>query len=271
MTVSHRDRLIAGFVREYAEPGWSAEIANAERSPIELMELQAEALFRQDAAGRLLSINTRSQQPAPRVFVGQTLDGVVMRFRYDLPDRLVERLSALIDLEQRPRSDEELENPPACLPSIRELLAGQGPVERIWHGPAWSFPEPLDGDGEHIGPGADLMKVDSAHADRLGRWFPWLIDELEDSWPCFAVIDGEDAVAVCQSVRATPQAVEAGVETVDTFRGRGYATAVVRAWATEVRAAGLLPIYSTSWENLASRGVARKLGLRLFGTDLHLT
>ena len=47
-----------------------------------------------------------------------------------------------------------------------------------------------------------------------------------------------------------------------------HAAAVVAAWAAAVRASGRLPLYSTSWDNVASQGVARKLGLVLYGADL---
>ena len=39
----------------------------------------------------------------------------------------------------------------------------------------------------------------------------------------------------------------------------------------EVRRRGLLPLYSTSWDNVASQGVARRLQLPLVGVDFHLT
>jgi RimJ/RimL family protein N-acetyltransferase len=38
-----------------------------------------------------------------------------------------------------------------------------------------------------------------------------------------------------------------------------------------VRALDATPFYSTSWDNLASQGVARRLGLTLAGVDFHLT
>jgi len=58
------------------------------------------------------------------------------------------------------------------------------------------------------------------------------------------------------------------VVTVEAFRGRGFASAVVAAWANAVRESDRVPLYSTSWENAASRAVATKLGLTLYGADL---
>jgi RimJ/RimL family protein N-acetyltransferase len=85
-----------------------------------------------------------------------------------------------------------------------------------------------------------------------------------------AVID-DQAVAVCGSVRITARAHEAGVETSLPHRGHGYAAQTTAAWAKAVRALGVEPLYSTSWDNAASRAVARKLGLIHFCNDLHLT
>ncbi len=61
------------------------------------------------------------------------------------------------------------------------------------------------------------------------------------------------------------------METLEEFRGRGYAAAVVAAWARAVRASGRIPFYSTSWDNIASQAVARSLGLIQYGSELSLT
>ena len=52
------------------------------------------------------------------------------------------------------------------------------------------------------------------------------------------------AVSICATVRLSAVAAEAGVDTVPEYRGRGYARRVVSAWAQEVRAAGIIPLYS---------------------------
>ena len=53
---------------------------------------------------------------------------------------------------------------------------------------------------------------------------------------------------------------------LERTRKTGRAACVsLPAWALAVRRAGIVPVYSTSWENLASQGVARKLGFQLEG------
>lgn len=57
--------------------------------------------------------------------------------------------------------------------------------------------------------------------------------------------------------------MEAGVWTYEPYRRRGLATAVVARWIDLVD--GRTAFYSTSDGNVASQGVARRLGLRPVG------
>ncbi|MCA9983351.1 MAG: hypothetical protein KDE59_03615, partial [Anaerolineales bacterium] len=54
------------------------------------------------------------------------------------------------------------------------------------------------------------------------------------------------------------------------YRRRGYAAAAVAAWAQSLLTAGIVPLYSTAWENLASQGVARRVGFTAFGWEYRL-
>jgi RimJ/RimL family protein N-acetyltransferase len=81
----------------------------------------------------------------------------------------------------------------------------------------------------------------------------------------------DQAVAICFCARLNPQAAEAGVETVAAARGQGYASAAVAGWAAAMRQRGVIPLYSTSWANVASQGVARKLGMVCYGDDWSIT
>jgi predicted GNAT family acetyltransferase len=85
-----------------------------------------------------------------------------------------------------------------------------------------------------------------------GLTAPWVV----------AIADGEVA-AVCETARSAPTAVEAGVWTYEGHRRRGLGTAVTAAWSALV--ADRTAFYSTSWDNVASQGVARRLRLRPLG------
>ena len=68
-----------------------------------------------------------------------------------------------------------------------------------------------------------------------------------------------------------PLAAEAGIETLPAYRRRGLGAQAVVKWASLVRESGRTPLYSTSWENTASQGLAKNLRLVQYGTDLHLS
>ena len=87
-------------------------------------------------------------------------------------------------------------------------------------------------------------------------------------WSCWNAIC--HCTKICASARISPGAAEAGVETVAAYRGQGCAQVAVEAWAAAVRESGRVPFYSTSWDNAASRAVARKLGLIPFAEDAWL-
>lgn len=131
-------------------------------------------------------------------------------------------------------------------------------------GPAYRFPE-------RVAPRGETVRVTPANAATLLGFFPDVERELDERVPCLAAVHDGRAVSVCYSARRSLRAAEAGVNTLPAYRHRGYAAAVTAAWASTVRVQGLLPLYSTTWDNAASRGVARALGLTFYASDLHLT
>ena len=225
------------------------------------MRLHVAALFTQDDDGCLVRVNVPGGAPAPRFFLGRTAEGVTLRFRHDVHPELRQALEAAVASDGLDALDIDAPTDPS---RYQEILAGHASVQHVESGPAFSFPRDLPASG-------GAVHVTEANAAVLQPLLePWLPD-VQLGQPMFAVVVDGHAVSVCCSVRETVEAFEAGVETVPAHRRRGYAPRAVAAWAEAVRAMGRVPLYSTSWENEASRTVARALGLIHFGTDLHIT
>jgi hypothetical protein len=228
----------------------------------ELMDIRVRALFTHEARSRLLLVNEPGGGgPAPRLFFGRTRAGNLWRFRADLPEPLVEELEALCMDEP---VGTESHNTPCHIDAYVRLLETHAPVHKRWAGPAYRFTE-------YPEPSRPLLAITGTNAEKLRGGFEELIAELPDWQPFLAVVEESRAVSVCRSVRITPAAHEAGVETLPEFRGRGYAKGVVAGWARLVQSMGAIPLYSTSWENAASQAVAKKLHLMLYGADFYLT
>jgi FR47-like protein len=221
---------------------------------LNLMQTQIATLFKLDQRGRLLAVNEPGSPRAPRFFMGRTSAGNSWAFRHDIPDDLVAAIAPLCAAEPIAH---DRESPPRYAPAIRSLL-GVGSHE--WRGPAFLFPEILP---QHAG--ATLLAPDALAC--LSLHFQPLQASFAARTPVAAVIADGVAIAVCCASRRGARAAEAGVETIAEMRGRGHALAVVATWARAVRTLGHTPLYSTSWENHASRAVAQRLGLIEYGED----
>lgn len=231
---------------------------------LELMNIHARALFTHNAESRILFVNEPSGAviPAPRLFLGRTREGNVWRFRADIPEKLCRELGALCADE--PTVDVDFNEPPRYLEIFVRLLEREAPVREISSGPAYRFTK-------FQMPSKLVLAVTENNAETLEGGFEKLVGEIRAWQPFIALVEQNQAVSVCRSVRITPEAHEAGVETLPAFRGKGYAAAVSAEWARLVEAAGAAPLYSTSWENTASQAVARKLELKCFGADFQIT
>ncbi len=227
------------------------------------MEIQAEVLFTQDENGYLQRINESDGdgKPAPRFFLGYTSEGSIYRFRHDLPDNVVAHLKEVAAAEPMPMNSQKI---PKSHRQFEDILQSHAPIERVWVGPAYRFPE-------HITPPTSVVQLSRKNSGLLKGDFTEMVSELNNSHPYLAIIEDSQAVSICRSVRLSSCAHEAGVDTLVNYRRRGYATAVVAAWALAVRVLNRIPLYSTSWDNVASQSVARRLGLVQYGVDYHVT
>lgn len=251
-----------GIDENYDAGNLELKIGGRVVSDRELIKMQVEVLFTLDENGRMLGINQSGGdvEPAPRFFFGHTTQGPICRFRFDLPENLVKHLKEVAAAEPMLMDSRTC---PSSHNQFKDILQSHAPIERIWIGTAYRFPK-------HISPPTNVVRLSSENAGLLKGDFANMVTELDDGKPYLAVIEDSQAVSVCRSVRLSSRAHEAGVDTLDTYRWRGYATSAVAAWALAVRSLNLIPLYSTSWDNVASQGVARQLGLVQYGVDYHV-
>ncbi|MGK9251496.1 GNAT family N-acetyltransferase [Paenibacillus humicus] len=219
----------------------------------ERMTIQAEILFKTDGRGTMTAVNEPSGSAAPLIFLGRTAEGDVVRFGEDFPD------------DQREAFDRDFGKgrPGLGLGELIRRWNGIRELTSIWMGPAYLFRNPVQAAGGAI-------RITSENRSLLDSGFPGLAEGLEERQPVFAVVEDGLAVSVCFSARKGLLGAEAGLETLPGHRGRGLAIRCAEAWAQALQADGMLPFYSTSWDNFASQSVARKLGLHAYGVDIHV-
>jgi hypothetical protein len=235
-------------------------------SHLELARMHANALYVHDANNRLLRVNEPDPDgPAPRFFMVRTTSGNLWRTRYDLPADLATELERVAADEPVISDLSEQTEPCRHLAQYTELLKQHAPLSSIDTGPAYYLPElpPPTGTG--------TVTITPANLTLLDAYFPFARSRHAELGPVVVRVMEGVAVAACFSARITAQVAEAGVYTVERYRGRGYAVEVVRGWAAGIRATGRLPLYSTSWENMASQAVAAKLGAAPYGLDFSIT
>jgi RimJ/RimL family protein N-acetyltransferase len=226
---------------------------------LELAEIELDALFTHNEAGRIVMVNEPEGDPAPRFVFVRTRQGNDWRLRHDVDDRIAREIEALAACEP---VHGDLFTPPVGWDAMAAAFGDTpGPGAPEYH-LSYRFPDQIP-----AFPGATRITLDNVPVvDRM-----WDADDAREGlkhgviWMGM-VVDG-GAVSLCYSCRLTERAAEAGLETMESYRGRGYAPAVTAAWARAIRDSGRIPFYSTSWDNLASQAVARKLGLVQFAVS----
>ncbi len=240
----------------------ATESADERRSELDWLTLQIGALYRHDAVGRITQYNglPGDDGPAPFFFFGRTRVGNLWRIRAGLPDALVRDLARWAGSE---RARNDLEAKPERFAVMRARIEEFESVEIEWGGPAFRFPDACADAGE-----ARLLAPEEL--PRIAESFPRYADLASSRLPLFAVLREDRPVSIAFCATVPGAACEVGVDTAPAWRGHGFAGQVASAWAREMRGRGVVPLYSTGWDNAASRAVARKLGLIPYGSDLHL-
>jgi hypothetical protein len=223
---------------------------------LELMALHVEALYRYDTAGLMLGDNEPDGADPPRFYMHRTLAGNTWRFGHTLPKTIQQHLATLCVAEPIAA---DLQSLPAQYYAIRAALAEDVPITGEYRGPAYVFERAPQ-------PSACAVLIDKTNHDLLRRHFPYE-SYPPAAGPAAVVVKDGAAVSRCFCSRLTSRVAHAGLETIEAYRRRSYAIASVATWAAAVYASGRQPLYGTSWDNLASQGVARRLGLQLYGED----
>jgi hypothetical protein len=222
-----------------------------------LAALHLDLLYECDAG--LIARCRNFDGPTPLVHLVRTADGNRWLLSSAIPPR--RRAEVHATLEALPAGFEDPGHRSLTLEPVLHSLGREGQPPAVARGPAFTFP------GSLPKPKRAEILLDP-QATSVVSELAWVREVQPHEHP-LAVSRNErgEVVAVCHSSRSTPDGAEAGVETASEYRGRGLACEVVLAWATAVRVEGRLPLYSTDWSNLASRAVATKLGLAMYGED----
>ncbi|WP_339300225.1 GNAT family N-acetyltransferase [Paenibacillus sp. FSL R5-0623] len=221
-------------------------------SPMAMLKIQVSTLYIINEQQRLLSINEPGGGQAPALFIGMTSAGSLIYYHEQFPPDLMDELSKDCEL-------------PLDIPKLIRKVETFEPVNHVWMGPVYAFPEISDEWNQKV----QLIGQEQRYL--LAEHFSELTDHLHEKSPVAAYVIGDSAVAVCCSARVSLHGAEASLYTAPGYRGHGYAAETVKCWQYYVKERGRMPIYSTSWDNLASQHVARKLGLIQFGVDFSIT
>ncbi len=205
----------------------------------------------------------RDKSP-PLLALAVATDGCAVRISSHVPSAVAVRLTEFPRFGSR---TEDLAHRPPELNRWAELLAPQKPTS-VTGGPTYLVQStPALPSAGQLFTSAEPTPALLRAARPQPWWTPQEWEDLLAGWlgPWAIAMDGLLVVASCHTPRADHTAAEAGVWTHPDSRRRGHAATVTAAWAAVARQDHGVLFYSTAEHNLASQGVARRLGLRLLG------
>ena len=231
-------------------------------------DLHIKTCFVLDDNGRIVSTREPGAKRGPLFTIVKSQEACVWAIRSDVPpavaselDRLARDEPPVLDLRQAPVQSHRY-----ISLLIGRIAAKERTVKKTVEsdGPAFVFPDELI-------QSPDVVVVEDEQL--LNRNFKgWIPGEIEAGRaPVMAVVEDGYPVSVCFCARRSETAAEAGVETAEAYRGRGFGPRVTAAWAHAVRSSGRIPLYSTSWSNKASLAVAQKLNLVAYSSSWTLS
>jgi GNAT superfamily N-acetyltransferase len=231
-------------------------------------DLHLKTAFILNSEGRITSTREPGATPGPLFSLVRNANCCAWAVRADVPKDLAIELDRLAR-EEPPTLD--LRDAPVHAARYLSLVgdrigSGRRAVAkaRQSNGPTFTFPDAI------ARPTGVVVVEDEQQLERHFRG--WVAGEIvAGRFPVLAVVEDGYPVSVCFCARRSDVAAEAGLETAEEFRGRGFGARVARAWALAIRETGRVPLYSTSWTNDASLAVARKLGLVAYASHWSLS
>ena len=226
----------------------------------ELLEIHVRALFTMDSDSKLVSINEPwdSTKIAPRFYIGKTLNGtIIYRFRYDIPEKIINLLENFINGENCENNDFSFKY---LIEYLRILGTDNYFSEVCYYGKNYL---------QEYYNNCNKITVENIKNYELNG-LEWLKDEIMYCQPCFGLIENKQVVSLCMSVRITENAHEAGIETIENYRGRNHAKNVLSAWMKEIQNSNCLALYSTNTKNKSSQRVAEKAFLDKYAIGISI-
>jgi hypothetical protein len=225
-----------------------------------LLDMHIEALFTLDPQKRLLTINEPwdKKKLAPKLYLGKTADGsIAYRFRFDVQLEIIEKLEKLLSKE----SSQCLENQMMYVNEYMEILESKNCFNEI----CFFCEDSLNATEK------TCVKLTPQNIARYKvNNFEWLNEEIAYCQPCFGVMENDELLSLCRSVRISDKAHEAGIETAENHRGKGFAGIALRNWAKEVLEKGCIAFYSAAADNFKSQRTAEKAQLYRYGIGLSI-
>ena len=208
-----------------------------------------------DLIDRMIGTDThgRLTGAVPHLYVFRTDDAVLCRAHVELSVDVVESLNR-IAFGNRGRQREW----PHEYGKYLAVLTSVAPVKAVRSGLLFRIVDPPEGVATRITRSNAILLRDG-----LEEWLP----DVDAGRLIYATIVDGRAVSICASVKEVEGAHEAGIETLPSHRRKGLATHAVAAWAGAVLRMNATPLYGTTFDNLASQSVARRLNMELVGSE----
>lgn len=241
---------------------------------LDLLHLEGRTLFVTTPQGRIARENEPDRSAGPKFWLAGCAAGNVARLHRGVADKVAAEIEALV-------AGEPPFHAPGTLPRQCEhyvwLLSADGErpavsrelIHELPHGLAYAARAELITSGSEAG--ARFIAAVEQH-DMPESLIALRMRAVKDLWaPWVILMAGGEVASMAFAARLADEGAELGLVTVPKFRGRGLAAIVTAAWThlPELRTRRLF--YGADQDNLASRRIIAKLGLRRIGVSLRLT